>query len=585
MPDHSGNFFTSKIVVTLNNLLLIAVGIVAISVGYHIIPNIYFYAIFVFLLLTMIFFTVYLHRSAADITQLKTAEHRLLVQYVVACALANAKDFESAAHGLLQSMCESMDWEFGAIWMVNQKTKSLSCLEVWYNKSLDLSKFVEITKSLEFEEGVGLPGGVWQSAKPRWISEIAADPSGPRAAIGINVGLHSGIGFPIWQQEEVLGVIELFTCERQEPDDDFLQTLMTLGAQIGQFIARTRVENELRASEAYKTAVLESARDAIVTIDMENKILSINRITTEIFKFLYDELVGVNIQVILPDLKENLFERTSFQALEMNGVRRDKTTFPSELTLSRTHLKDKEIFVVVIRDITERKKIEQLKDEFVSMVSHELRTPLTSIRGSLSLILGGASGEINEKTHKLLDIANTNCERLIRLINDILDIEKIEANKMLLKLEPTDLCATLDESIAINTGFAEKYSVSLKLVDNVPNLKVNVDRDRLLQVITNLISNAVKYSPTGGEVSLSVKIQGKSVRVGITDQGSGIPEEFQASIFGKFSQADSSATRQKGGTGLGLNICKALVEKMGGTIGFTTKANAGTTFFFELPLS
>lgn len=241
--------------------------------------------------------------------------------------------------------------------------------------------------------------------------------------------------------------------------------------------------------------------------------------------------------------------------------------------------------VAVIHDITELKRTEKLKNEFVSIVSHELRTPLTSIRGSLGLLVSGVMGEFSEKAGKLLDIANNNCERLLLLINDILDIEKIEAGKMDFQIKPYDLNHLISESIVSNRMYAEKFGVSIDFIQPQSMIQVHVDSGRLMQVLANLISNACKFSPKGEKITVVMKRVNSHVRVSVSDNGPGIPEEFQSRIFQKFSQADSSDTRGKGGTGLGLNISKTIIEKLGGTLDFFSRPGDGTTFYFDLPIS
>ena len=234
-------------------------------------------------------------------------------------------------------------------------------------------------------------------------------------------------------------------------------------------------------------------------------------------------------------------------------------------------------------DITELKRINRMKTEFISTVSHELRTPLTSIRGSLGLIAGGVAGELPDAVKSLVAIAKNNCERLIRLINDILDSEKIESGKMRLDLQVVNIEELVQQAIAANDGFAGQHSVKVQFEASNQTLQVRVDSDRLIQVLTNLLSNAVKFSPLEGVVQVKVLRVARTVRVEVVDSGSGIPVDFQDRIFQKFSQADSSDSRQKGGTGLGLNISKALIDKMGGQMGFASEADVGATFFFEFP--
>ncbi|MBF0492557.1 MAG: PAS domain-containing sensor histidine kinase [Deltaproteobacteria bacterium] len=234
-------------------------------------------------------------------------------------------------------------------------------------------------------------------------------------------------------------------------------------------------------------------------------------------------------------------------------------------------------------DITDRKKVEQMKNEFIATVSHELRTPLTSIRGSLGLISGGAVGDMPDKAKPLVQIALSNCERLVRMINDILDIEKIESGKIDFHLKICDLNEVIKNSVKANEDYASQYAVLLKINETSESAFASIDVDRMTQVLTNLISNAVKFSSKGDIVLISVSRHGSNIRVSVMDKGKGIPENFKTKIFGKFAQADSSSTKQKGGTGLGLNICKKIVEKHGGKIGFESIPGAGATFYFDLP--
>jgi len=237
-----------------------------------------------------------------------------------------------------------------------------------------------------------------------------------------------------------------------------------------------------------------------------------------------------------------------------------------------------------IHDITERKRVERMKDEFVSTVSHELRTPLTSISGSLGLLAGGAGGELPEQAANLVAVAQRNADRLILLINDILDIERIAAGRMVFDFRVQPLMPLIEAAVDANRGYAERFEVSFEVVERVDDVRVNVDAHRLEQVLANLLSNAAKFSPKGERVEIRAARRGDSVRVEVTDRGPGIPEEFRSQVFHKFTQADGSDQRRLGGTGLGLSITKAIVEKMRGTIGFETEVGTGTTFYFELPV-
>jgi len=236
-----------------------------------------------------------------------------------------------------------------------------------------------------------------------------------------------------------------------------------------------------------------------------------------------------------------------------------------------------------LMDLTERKRVEQMKNDFVSTVSHELRTPLTSISGALGLIVGGALGSAPPTMQQMLEIAYRNSLRLGHLINDLLDMEKIAAGKMSFELREHSLGDLLEESLASNQALCEQHGVRCTL-EHPTDVLVWVDGLRLQQVLGNFLSNAVKFTPEGGEIRLHSSLRGTKVRISVTDQGPGIPEAFRSRVFEKFAQADASDSRQKSGTGLGLAITKELIERMGGTVGFDCVPGQGTTFWCELPI-
>ncbi|MFC2968156.1 CHASE domain-containing protein [Acidimangrovimonas pyrenivorans] len=235
-------------------------------------------------------------------------------------------------------------------------------------------------------------------------------------------------------------------------------------------------------------------------------------------------------------------------------------------------------------DITEQKKADQAKSEFVSTVSHELRTPLTSINGSLSLVLNTMAANIPDRALRLLNIAQKNCDRLIPLVNDILDLEKFASGRVQFSFSQENISQLVRRALVDNKPYADQFGVRLRLVHNEPKATATIDVNRFQQVMANLLSNASKFSERGGTVEIAIEREGGMLKISVTDTGKGIPPEFRSRIFQPFSQADSSATREKGGTGLGLNITKQIIERMGGQIDFVSEPGVRTTFWFTLPL-
>lgn len=242
--------------------------------------------------------------------------------------------------------------------------------------------------------------------------------------------------------------------------------------------------------------------------------------------------------------------------------------------------------IVQIVDITEKKEAEVVKNEFIATVSHELRTPLTSIHGALKLVLGTKLIKIGDDARSLLKIAQSNSERLIDLVNDILDLEKLSSEKLPMELKEYDVCALVEMSIRDNSPIATRHEVTFELTSSEDDCRALLDEVRFKQVMTNLLSNAVKFSPEGKSVEISVaRDSDQNTVVEIADHGVGIPEKFHDSIFKKFAQADSSAARKQGGTGLGLHICKQIMEQFGGSIEFDKKRKFGASFRLVIPHS
>ncbi|MBI3229360.1 MAG: PAS domain-containing sensor histidine kinase, partial [Burkholderiales bacterium] len=293
------------------------------------------------------------------------------------------------------------------------------------------------------------------------------------------------------------------------------------------------------------------------------------------------EITDVDSRLPQENAITQLFQHGNTCQFESNIVSRNGMIIPIMMGLAQLEGGSEE-WVGFVLDLREQKRIDHLKSEFISVVSHELRTPLTSIRGSLGLLEAGVCGELPTKALQLIHIAHQNSQRLVGLVNDILDMEKLTSGRMQLNLLPLDMLSLAQQALDANAGYGQSLGVSFVLRGE--HAPVLADADRLMQIFANLLSNAAKFSPPGDQIEVRVTPHASDVLVEIEDHGRGIPADFHNQIFGKFAQADATNTRNVGGAGLGLHITKTLIEKMQGEIGFTSEVGVKTIFWFRLPL-
>ena len=359
-----------------------------------------------------------------------------------------------------------------------------------------------------------------------------------------------------------------------------------------ELMERKRAEQALSASEGALRHVFDSVYDAIFILNLDGSIIEVNQRMLDMFTLTADEAINLSIADDLSESGNQQYLTDIWQQVG-NGksmlfewrARRPHLNqcFDADVHAQPISLRNNNVILATVRDISERKKVEALKDEFVSTVSHELRTPLTAINGSLGLLLGGVAGELSDQTRSLLEISQRNSTRLLNLINDILDIEKLEAGKMSFNMEEIDLIALLENSVESNQAYAERLNIRLEFNSELATARVSVDPDRFSQVMANLISNASKFSPSGDVVNITLNRDKQHYRVTVTDHGPGIPDDFKAILFEKFTQLDASDTRTQGGTGLGLSITKTIIEQMNGTINLNSTVGDGTSFHIHLP--
>ncbi|POP54441.1 PAS domain-containing sensor histidine kinase [Zhongshania marina] len=373
---------------------------------------------------------------------------------------------------------------------------------------------------------------------------------------------------------------------------------------------RKDTEEKLRELLARTKAILDTIVDGVITISDRGLIETVNPAAEKIFGYKLDELAGKNVSMLMPnpyraehDQYLNNYLSTGEKKIigigrEVTGLRKNGSTFPLELAISEMEVNGLRMFTGIVRDISERKETEdqlrsamrrvheqQIKDEFIATVSHELRTPLTSIKASLELIIGGAIDKKSSQADMLINIAHKNSDRLLLLINDILDISKIESEKMQFNRQDIRVKPFLETAIFDNQAYAKKHQVKFVLKQCPDSLYINVDPDRLMQVMSNLMSNAAKFSHHDSIVEISADNINGSVRIAVCDKGRGIPKDFQNRVFDKFTQADTSDKREINGTGLGLHISKAIVEQHDGTLSFVSTPGKGSEFYIDLSMT
>ena len=404
---------------------------------------------------------------AKDITERKTVEQHLAIQYAVALVIAQSNSFDEAVAKILQTICESLSWDLGAIWYVDQVTNVLRRRNSWHVPGLDFSQFEAVSRQITFSPGIGLPGRIWQTREPAWIPDVTRDANFPRASFAEKERLHGAFGFPIPIRGEIIGVMEFFSREIRQPDQKMLQMFSSVGSHIGQFMERRRLE-----------------------------------------------------------------------------------------------------------------ELSTLKDQFVANVSHELRTPLTAIKEGISLFLDRMLGPLNEEQLDFLTAIDENADQLTELINNLLDLSKIEAGRIHLVRRKVSVNDLIKRALQNHRTATVKRTLKTNLASVSDVL---ADPNRILQVLGNLFSNAIKFTNEGGTIHISFEEQDGHVVVSVEDDGIGIAKDDLPKLFQKFSQVGEGEKRPRG-TGLGLAFSKELVELHHGKIFVTSEPGKGSKFTFTLPI-
>ena len=529
-----------------------------------------------------------------DVTQQKQREHRLALQLVVSQIVGENPSPEVASMRILEALCVSQGWDLVIKWGVETSENRLEFSSAWGAPGRRAENLIQQSMGLTLTSGVDLPGRAWKEGRPVWISDLSAVPVSPRIQSALGQQMVSGWAVPVRVGNSVLAVLEFYSHFRLREDREAMAAIETAAASLGQMLARSQEHG--RAEELYRQQeiLLDSVADGICGVDRRGMISFANPAAARLLGAPPSSLTGKMVHDLLhgaapanrkcgedcPLLRA--CSRQTAAAGEDTIFRADASSFPAEYAL--TPILDQGRFsgsVLSFRDVSQRNALDRLKDEFISTVSHELRTPLTSIRGALGLLSSGMLGDVNEKAANLLRIALTNSDRLVRLINDILDLERIQSGREPLAFRSIQLSDIIRQAIGDMQPMADAAGV--QLIHDTTRAEIDADPDRLLQVLTNLLSNAVKFSPPNSTTSVTLRPGANGVTLSVIDQGRGIPADKLESIFGRFQQVDAADSQQKGGSGLGLAICRTIVLQHSGRIWAERNPVRGSTFRVFLP--
>jgi PAS domain S-box-containing protein len=548
-----------------------------------------------------------------DVTDQKRYERRLRAQYAVARILNEASSLAAAIPKVLESLCETLNWQAGLFWTREEGKDELRCAALWRDPAQRLTPFETLCREQTFVAGVGLPGRIWASGQPVWISDLSRDSNFPRLEAAAQAGLRAGFGFPILVSEGLAGVMEFFSIDHRPPDDDLLRMAASLGYQMADLLKRERVQKSLAAREESYRLLTETASDGVISIDESSTVLFANRAAATIFGYSREELKGSDLTLLMPDYLRHLHRAAvaryvdtgqrhiSWQGVELPGLHQDGHEIPLEISFAEYEQDARHIFIGILRDVTERKRMQEHlrqtgKLESLGVlaggVAHDFNNLLVGILGNASLAFETLSPE--NPVRGILREVVTASERAALLTRQLLAY----AGKGRFVIEPLDLSALVKEiSNLVRTSIPRSVTVRLELSETLP--RIDGDAGQLQQLIMNLVINGAEAigEDIAGTVLVTTGTQevdesyirttftGEGIRPGsyvtleVHDTGCGMNEATLGRIFDPFF------TTKFTGRGLGLAAAIGIVRSHKGALKVYTTPNRGTTFKVLFPAS
>jgi len=545
-----------------------------------------------------------------DLTTRRESQRGLSVQHLVSQIIAEAKSPPETLQTVLAEVGRTLRWSYATYWALDHTANVLRPVRTWMPSDRVFVEFDRKTKGIVFGRGEGFPGRVLESGHPNWESDLAVPPVYPRSGEASAEGLHSAFGIPVRTADRFFGVLEFFAEDVLPPDQALLNAAQGVGYQLGEFLERARAREAEHESEVRKASILDTALDSIITSDETGRITEFNAAAEVAFGYKKQDVIGRQMaDLIIPHryrerhregMKRYLATGEAHvlgRRIEIEALRADGSELPVELAIVRVPLPGPAFFTAYIRDLTERKRLEadqarllkeseeanRAKSEFLATMSHELRTPLNAISGYTELLKMGLRGPVTEEQVADLERINRSQSHLLGIINDIVQFATLESGPLEMTVDEFLVETALDTAEELVRPQLEARKISYARLRGDKSARVRADSDRFQQIVLNLLSNALKFTPEGGRITVAWRIEQQRLLIDVADTGIGIAVDQFERIFDPFVQVQSGTTRTSEGVGLGLAISRDMARQMGGDVYVTSELGNGSTFTLALP--